>query len=64
MMRAEDKKRYSMADEKFFADSSNPMLTLVQREFARKMHLRSLRALEVSKLDPIAAFNVFSGIHL
>ena len=59
--RKSDKEFYSSALEKYKRDMNDESLTPVQRDYAQMMVGRAMRALDVSRLDPVAAFRVFTG---
>lgn len=62
--RKEDWEYYTKCAERALSDAQNTENTEVQRNYAMEVYKRALRAAEVSKLDPIAAYRVFSGINL
>lgn len=62
--RAEDKAFYEKCAKHALMDAENPKNTDVQRQYAMNVYRRALRAIEVSKLDPIAAYRVFTGVNL
>lgn len=62
--RAEDKAFYEKCAKQALKDAENLNNSDVQRKHAMEVYQRALRAIEVSKLDPIAAYRVFTGVNL
>ena len=62
--RAEDKAYYEKIAKQALMDAENPNNTDVKRQHAMNVYCRALRAIEVLKLDPIAAYRVFTGVDL
>ncbi len=62
--RAEDKAFYEKCARQALIDAENPKNTDAQRQYAMDVYRRAFRAIEVSKLDPIAAHRVFTGVDL
>lgn len=55
---------YKKCAERALADAQNTENSEAQRNYAMEIYKRALRAAEIAKLDPIAAYRVFSGINL
>lgn len=64
LRRNQDKIRYEKYAQQALAYAQDPQNTDIQRQCAMDAYRRALRAIEISKLDPIAAYRVFSGIDL
>jgi len=62
--RMEDKIFYEKCAKHALIDAQNNKNTDKQKEYAMDVYRRALRAIEVSKLDPIAAHRVFTGVDL
>lgn len=62
--REEIKAYYEKLAKQALMDAENPQNTDVQRRDAMEVYRRALRAIEISKLDPIAAYRIFTGIYL
>jgi len=62
--RMEDKVFYQNWVERSLIDAENPENTEIQKKYFMDVHRKALLALEVSKLDPIAAYRIFAGIEL
>jgi len=62
--RKEDKAFYEDCAKRALEDAENPQNTEIQRQLALDVYHRALLAIEVSKLDPIAAHRVFTGVDL
>ncbi len=62
--RSEDAIFYNQCAEFAFFKANQPGITLEEAEEYYKAYKRAIKALEISKLDPIAAHRVFTGIAL